>query len=453
MGKTNFGVKELLFFIFLLWISQINLSQGQTSRRLSGIRSDPVKIQPLGNSITQAEKGHNSYRRPLWHMTQAAGWNVDFVGSEDKLDGGDTPPNPDYDQDHEGHWGWTAAELAEDLPTWLQDYTPDAVLLHAGHNDLKASGSDNTVIQNTFNNLEDIINILRNDNPNVTIFLAQLIPSTLEPRAHRIPIFNDQVPAFAAGLDEPDSPIIVVDQYTGFNVNTDTYDGTHPSPSGEQKMAQKWFDALAGSDLSLPVTLTSFAATAGNGFVELKWVTESEVNNDAFILERSTAETEFTPIAEIPGQGNTNARHEYSYVDYDVQNNVTYYYRLADRDFNGVITYHNVVSATPVETMPDALASIHFNLLPNFPNPFNGQTTIQFEVITDGNQSVSTDLSVYNVSGQLVRKIITGELVPGNHRYNWDGQNDNGIEVSSGMYILVLRSGSLMKTQQMVLVR
>jgi len=245
-------------------------------------------------------------------MMQSAGWNVDFVGSLDELEGGDTPPNPDFDLDHEGHWGWTAGELADDLPLWLQDYTPDAVLLHAGHNDLKASGNDNAIIQITFNNLEDIINILRNDNPNVTIFLAQLIPSLLEPRAHRIPIFNDQVPAFAAGLNQPNSPIIVVDQYTGFNVNTDTYDGTHPDDSGEQNMAQKWFDALAGSDLTLPVSLTSFVAMAGDGFVELKWVTESEINNEAFILERSTDEVEFTPIAEIPGQGNSNTRREYS---------------------------------------------------------------------------------------------------------------------------------------------
>jgi len=140
-------------------------------------------------------------------------------------------------------------------------------------------------------------------------------------------------------------------------------------------------------------------------------------------------------------------------VDHDVQNNVTYYYRLADRDFNGVITYHNIVNATPVEITPGALASVNFNLQPNFPNPFNNQTTIQFEVITNGNQFVNTDLSVYNVAGQLVRKIINKELAAGYHQYSWDGRNDYGVAVSSGVYILVLRSNALMKTQQMVLVR
>jgi acyl-CoA thioesterase-1 len=48
--------------------------------------------------------------------------------------------------------------------------------------------------------------------------------------------------------DTEESPVILVDQYTGFNAATDTYDGIHPNARGEAKMAQKWFDAILELD-------------------------------------------------------------------------------------------------------------------------------------------------------------------------------------------------------------
>lgn len=48
-------------------------------------------------------------------------------------------------------------------------------------------------------------------------------------------------------MNTPGSPIILVDQFTDFNVQTETYDGIHPNALGEEKMAQRWFDAIAAS--------------------------------------------------------------------------------------------------------------------------------------------------------------------------------------------------------------
>lgn len=122
--------------------------------------SQPIRILPLGDSITQADKNHNSYRRPLWASLNSAGYSVDFVGSLTTNYGGG-PPDTDFDLDHEGHYGWRADELAANLDGWVSGYMPDVVLLHAGHNDMKESGTLAEVLQRTLNDYRDIIRCLR----------------------------------------------------------------------------------------------------------------------------------------------------------------------------------------------------------------------------------------------------------------------------------------------------
>lgn len=220
-----------------------------------------VHILPLGDSITQGENrnsnNYNSYRRPLWFLLQTTSYDIDFVGSWDETFRNTTPPDPDFDMDHEGHWGWYAEQILNGcvpscetgsgtgkLETWLLGYTPDVVLLHIGTNDLKDPGDDQVVVNQTLTEIGQIIDVLRSDNPNVVVLLAQILPSTRPERALRIPILNAAIPTFAANETQPNSPVIVVDQYTGFSTTTDLYDGTHPNQTGEQKMADRWFAAL-----------------------------------------------------------------------------------------------------------------------------------------------------------------------------------------------------------------
>jgi PGF-pre-PGF domain-containing protein len=226
-------------------------------------QSPTVHILPLGDSITQGENrnsnNYNSYRRPLWSLLQTAtaSYDVNFVGSWDRAFPDTTSPNPDFDMDHEGHWGWYAEQILNGcvpgceagsgtgkLETWLQGYTPDVVLLHIGTNDLKDPGDDQVVVDQTLTEIGQIIDELRADNPQVVVLLAQILPSTRPERALRIPILNAAIPAFAANKTQPNSPVIVVDQNTGFSTSTDLYDGTHPNQTGEQEMADRWFAAL-----------------------------------------------------------------------------------------------------------------------------------------------------------------------------------------------------------------
>ena len=55
---------------------------------------------------------------------------------------------------------------------------------------------------------------------------------------------NAAIPAWAASESTAQSPVIVVDQWTGFDTDADTYDGVHPNASGDAKIAQNWLEAL-----------------------------------------------------------------------------------------------------------------------------------------------------------------------------------------------------------------
>ncbi len=223
------------------------------------VKSQTLKILPIGNSITQLDNQHYSYRYKLWKKLIDDGVDFDFVGSMTDHYNCGTPTFPDYnghtfDTDHEGHWGWRCDEVINGgnssnckgtghLSTWLGSYTPDIALIHLGTNDMVQGQS----VTGTINELKDIINILRADNPNVIILLAKLIPAneSLYPTwASRIPLLNAEIPSIATDMQDENSPIVIVDQFSGFDPTTDTFDGVHTNSLGEEKMAQKWFDAI-----------------------------------------------------------------------------------------------------------------------------------------------------------------------------------------------------------------
>jgi len=198
----------------------------------------PIKIMPLGNSITQSDGGHNSYRRILWHKLQAGGYVVDFVGSQTKHYLWGSPPNPDFDLNHEGHWGWRADQILKIIDKWAVTYQPDVVLIHLGHNDIFQGNS----IDSTIKELGNIIDILRSHHAKVTVLLAQIIPT--HQQSHSLQKLNAEIPGLARSKSTIESPVIVVNQADGFDASADTYDGVHPNESGEAKMASQWYEAI-----------------------------------------------------------------------------------------------------------------------------------------------------------------------------------------------------------------
>lgn len=133
---------------------------------------ESVSILPLGDSITQPNNNRRGYLYPLWVELVDAGIDFDFVGSQTE-EPADNPQWPDhndmsFDRNHEGHGGWSIEELLDGLSTWLEDYTPDIVLLHAGTND--AAGDDG--MDDAVEAVKEIIDTLREDNSSVITLLG-----------------------------------------------------------------------------------------------------------------------------------------------------------------------------------------------------------------------------------------------------------------------------------------
>ncbi len=93
------------------------------------------------------------------------------------------------------------------------------------------------------------------------------------------------------------------------------------------------------------------------------------------------------------------------------------------------------VSTAVEQEAPPALPAV-YQLYPNAPNPFNPTTAIRFDLPRPGR----TDLRIFDLRGRLVRVLLNESLPAGRHRAIWDGRDNSGIGVASGVYLLLMRS-------------
>jgi lysophospholipase L1-like esterase len=194
---------------------------------------------PLGDSITGSP---GCWRALLWNKLQSNGYtNIDFVGTLPPQGCGVT-----YDGDNEGHGGILATNIVSQnqLPGWLSATHPDIVLMHLGTNDVWNNIAPATILA-AFGTLVDQ---MRASNPNMKVLVAQIIP--MNPTgcaecAARVVALDNQIPAWANAKSTAASPVVVVDQWTGFVDSTDTGDGVHPNDAGNLKMSNRWYPPLA----------------------------------------------------------------------------------------------------------------------------------------------------------------------------------------------------------------
>lgn len=90
-----------------------------------------------------------------------------------------------------------------------------------------------------------------------------------------------------------------------------------------------------------------------------------------------------------------------------------------------------------------------FHLLSNYPNPFNPTTNIEYYINISGN----AELSIFNINGQKIKTIVSEYQKPGSYRYNWDGTNQSGIQVSSGTYFYNLKLENQIRAKRMILIK
>ncbi|HNE47339.1 MAG TPA: T9SS type A sorting domain-containing protein [Chitinophagales bacterium] len=181
---------------------------------------------------------------------------------------------------------------------------------------------------------------------------------------------------------------------------------------------------LRNQCLLLPIELTDFTGSQQGHAVKLEWTTASELNNDKFIIERSSNGDDFDAIGIVSGAGTTEIVHNYQFFDQAPAGGINYY-RLKQVDLDGAFTYSQMIV---VEVSGEA------SYLKIYPNPSNGLCTI---MNTDGSSEIVmlNELGevVYTITGNAnITHINIGQLPAGMYTV---------VQITNGAY----RSGKLIK--------
>ena len=199
-----------------------------------GFAAEPLRIMAAGDSITAGGKTFVTYRLPLELKLRTAGFKFEFVGSQQS----EGPTGPLL---HEGYGGKTAEDLVKILGPKFKQAKPDILLLHCGHN----HSAEEKPVAGIISAERAIIEAARKQNPHIVVLLAMVIPSGKLPKYGYIPELNQAEVLLVRELHRPDAPVMMVDQYTGFDPQKDTImDKVHPTAQGAEKMASRWFMAL-----------------------------------------------------------------------------------------------------------------------------------------------------------------------------------------------------------------
>ena len=199
-----------------------------------------VKIMPLGDSITfdwhysdpRNNTQRHGYRNHLWYKLQAAKYDVDFVGT---LHNG-SAVNPSFDGHHQGYTGYTTHQIASLVYSKLQSTSPDIILLHIGTNDsMSYSPSDMTGLEKILNQID---RYEKNYDKDISVVLARIIP--LPKAGSWVTNFNRSLDTMVANRISAGDNIIKVNM----NTISSLTDGIHPTNSGYQQMAAKWFTVV-----------------------------------------------------------------------------------------------------------------------------------------------------------------------------------------------------------------
>lgn len=193
----------------------------------------PVKIMPLGDSITAGSNLPGAYRTRLWQRAAADGRQDDFVGTQN---GG---PAELADRDHEGHSGWRIEQIDAQVAEWARAAAPRTVLLHIGTNDI----TQDYDVANAPARLSSLIDHLTAAAPQADVFVSNIIPFGNPGVEERARAFNAAVPGLVADWAARGRRVHFVDQHSALTP-ADLQDGVHPTAAGYAKMGDRWYQEL-----------------------------------------------------------------------------------------------------------------------------------------------------------------------------------------------------------------
>ena len=242
---------KLLAFIMIIYLTlgcmtdtdQYVTSKINTDSQSLSYLDRAIRILPLGDSRVEGSRpNYESYRYELWKLFMENEWHVDFVGP--LVDESNYPSfmNTPFDTDHAGVGGFTSEDILLNISEALSAIeSPDIVLLGIGGNDLLANTEVDTVIEQ----ITEVIDILHNHNPHVTIFLEQIAPGNQQLMTAEFEVLlNTFHRALKDLASSHHASIVLVDMYTDWQENY-LADEVHYNELGAQMIAERYYQALS----------------------------------------------------------------------------------------------------------------------------------------------------------------------------------------------------------------
>ncbi len=208
-------------------------------------RTTPVKIMPLGDSITLGQQangwaGKGGYRYPLWQKAAAAGWNTGSVGTMDDRNLNIPPLDANHAR-HEGHSGWRIEQIDASVTSWLNTHQPDVVLVMIGTNDV----SQQFNLSGAPARLGHLIDTITAVRPSAYVFVASITRVSSGTYESWTQSYNSAIPGLVSQRAAAGKKVSFVNMHDDSQMTTaDLADGVHPNDSGYAKMANVWYNAL-----------------------------------------------------------------------------------------------------------------------------------------------------------------------------------------------------------------
>ena len=212
-----------------------------------------------------------------------------------------------------------------------------------------------------------------------------------------------------------------------------------------------------GDDPTLPVTLSNFTAVVtSENFVNIAWMAETETNHSGYNIFRNETKDLENAIkinAQLIDKGTAvGTQISYFYTDFEVYTNMMYYYWLESVALDGSSQFYGPLTVTigdpAQEPLPPVIPMVT-KLYNAFPNPFNPNTNIRYSLKEVG----KVKIEIYNMKGQKIKTFTQEHNSPGYYQVSWDGRDENGRSVASGIYLYRLTTANYTSAKKMVLAK
>ena len=171
-------------------------------------------------------------------------------------------------------------------------------------------------------------------------------------------------------------------------------------------------------------------------------IVQARIDDPVCTVDSLRAVLDLEIILQLESMQETKKPLTLKYTQYRYPNAQVFYTRH-DEHLKALYRELNKDEEEEIPIPPQAM------IFANYPNPFNPSTTIAFSIPKDAN----TKLCIYNIKGQKVKDIVTGDLLKGSHKAVWDGRDNRNRSVGSGVYLIRLESGGKTSVRKVTLMK